>query len=185
MRNATPEFIRDIFYSGQFGFSSDIEITNKIAFLINHNYLLFSPIHIASKSEYLDISSNQALLNVRSEASGGGNTHHALKLMAEKYLLREYGVKSLFEQPFAGYIPDVRSVDSHIICECGHTDNAEKIFTYFNHPDVRYVIQIPYPNDEDGEILGYEFQAQPNLHDFLKTETADKIQKIKDILNNR
>ncbi len=181
----SQEFIRDIFYSGQFGFSSDVEITNKIVFLINQNYLILRQVFIASKSEYLEISSNQTLLESRSEASGGGNTHVALKLLAEKYLQNEYGTHSLFEQPFLGFIPDVRSTDSHIICECGHTDNAEKIFTYLRHPDIRYVIQIPYPNDEDAKIFGYEFQAQSSLFGFLDMESTEKNQQIKDILNRR
>lgn len=185
MKKVTPEFIKDIFYSGQFGFSSDIEITNKIAFLVNQNYLILRQVYIASKSEFLNISSDQGILEKRSEASGGGNSHVALKLLAERYLLDEYGVDSLFEQPFTGFIPDVRSLNGQIICECGHTDNAEKIFTYLRHPDIRYVIQIPYPTDMEDTIFGYEFQSQPNLFGFLEMESTESNQKIKDILNNR
>lgn len=185
MRKVTPGFIRDIFYSGQFGFVGDQEVTNKITFLINNNYLLFSPVTIATKEHYLETSSNPKVLSVHDEASRGGSTHVALKILAQAYVKDEYGVECIFEQPFVGYIPDVQSVDKHIICECGHTNNPEKLFTYFKHPEVRYVIQIPYPNDIDKEILGYEFQAQPSLIPFLDFESSDKAQVIKDILNRR
>lgn len=94
-------------------------------------------------------------------------------------------MKSRFEQAFAGYIPDVQSVDLHTICECGHTNNPEKLFAYFRHPEVRYVVQIPYPVDTDTEILGYEFQATPNLIPFLDYESAGISQSIKDIINKR
>ena len=62
---------------------------------------------------------------------------------------------------------------------------AEKIISYFRNPEVRYIIQIPYPNDTDVEILGYEFQAMPTLIPFLDMESQAISQSIKDILNRR
>lgn len=185
MKKVTPEFIRDIFYSGQYGFKGDLEITTKIAFLINHNYLLFSPVVISTKEQFLEICSNDTYIGTRDEAAGGSNEHVALKIVGQSYIKREYGVDSVFEHNFAGYFPDVQSIDKHIICECGHTDNAEKIFSYFRNPEVRYIIQIPYPNDTDVEILGYEFQAMPTLIPFLDMESQAISQSIKDILNRR
>jgi hypothetical protein len=185
MKKVTPEFIREIFYSGQFGFKSDLEIPTKIAFLVNNNYLLFSKVIISTKERYLEICSNPAILKNRDEASGGSPEHVTLKVLAEEYIKNVYGVACKFEQGFAGFIPDVQSIDNHLICECGHTDNPEKLFTYFKHDAVRFVIQIPYPSDVDTEIYGYEFQASPNLIPFLECESKDASRAIKDILNRR
>lgn len=49
MKKVAPEFIRDIFYSGQFGFMGDQDVTSKIAFLINNKYLLIEGMVMASK----------------------------------------------------------------------------------------------------------------------------------------
>jgi hypothetical protein len=106
-------------------------------------------------------------------------------VLAQTYLKNEYNADCIFEQPFVGFIPDVQSIDKHAICECGHTSNPEKLFSYFKHPDVRYVIQIPYPDEDDTSIIGYEFQAQPTLIPFLDFESTEKKQVIKDILNRR
>lgn len=185
MVNVSPKFIGEIFYSGQFGFVGDIEIATKIAFLVNNNYLLLSPITMATKEFYLSTSSNHSLITSRDEASGGGTTHIALKLLAERYLKNEYNVDCVFERPFAGFIPDVQSLNKDIICECGHTNNPEKIFEYFKHPEIRYVIQIPYPNEDDTFVTGYEFQAQPQLNSFLELESSERNQRIKDTINRR
>lgn len=185
MKNVTPEFIRDIFYSGQFGFVGDIEVTSKIAFLVNHDYLLMSKVSIVTKEHYLSICSDSELIDKSYEAAGGSSEHIALKLLAQRYLHEEYSIESVCEHPFVGYYPDVQSCDKHIICECGHTKNPEKIFSYFQDPIVRYVIQIPYPNDGDAFIFGYEFQASSNLVPFLALESQGISQSIKDILNRR
>ena len=185
MKKITPEFVRDIFYSGQFGFKSDLEVTTKIAFLVNNNYLVLSRVKIATKEQYLATCSSPSTLSKYDEASGGSPEHVALKILGAAYIKNEYGVESIFEQPFVGFIPDVQSIDKHTICECGHTDNPEKLFTYFKHIEVRFVIQIPYPDITDTEIYGYEFQAAPNLISFLEYESKGASQKILDILNNR
>lgn len=185
MKVVTPEFIRDIFYSGQFGFTGDSEVTSKITFLINNNYLLINKTVIATKEDYLNTCTNPSLISIRDDAAGGSIEHVALKILGQMYIEKEYGVSSKFEQSFAGYFPDVQSCDDHTICECGHTNNPEKIFTYFRYPEVRYVIQIPYPNDVNTKIYGYEFQSTPNLIPFLDFEAAGISQSIKDILNKR
>lgn len=185
MKKVTAESIRNIFYSGQFDFVGNQEITSEIAFLVNNDYLLLSPVTIATKQQYLETSSNTTVLFSHDEASGGGHAHVALKILAQTYLKNEYGIDCVFEQPFVGFIPDVQSTDKRIICECGHTNNPEKLFTYFRHPKVRYVIQIPYPSEEDTSVIGYEFQAQPNFTSFLDFKSTEKTQAIKDILNRR
>lgn len=49
MTSITADFISSIFYSGQFAFTGDKEVTNKISFLINEGYLLFTTVIIALK----------------------------------------------------------------------------------------------------------------------------------------
>lgn len=187
MQKFSDKEVSAMFYSGQFGFVGDQEITSKIAFLINHSYLHCSTVTIANKNknEYVEIASNQQVISDRDEASGGGTNHIALKLLAATYIKLTYGLDSLFEQPFAGYIPDVQSLDKSIVCECGHTNNPEKIFTYLKHSKVRAVIQIPYPTLEDIEITGYVFEAGDDLFPFLALESEKRSQSIKDILNRR
>lgn len=185
MQRTTPEFVQSIFYSGQFGFVGDLEMIARICFLINENYLSLRPIIIATKIQYLDTAANKTIISANDEASGGGNEHIALKLLAAAYLKQEYGVDSVFEQSFVGFVPDVQSKDMRIICECGHTNNPEKIFTYLKHPQVHSVIQIPYPSEQDTHVTGYAFKAQKNLFSFLDFETQGKNQTLKDILNNR
>lgn len=185
MKKVTPEFIRDIFYSGQFGFMGDKDVTSKIAFLVNNNYLLLSPVTIATKKEYMEACTNDSFIVNRDDAAGGSHEHVALKIVGQSYIKKEYGVDSVFEQTFAGYFPDVQSIDKHIICECGHTNNPEKLFEYFKHNEIRYIVQIPYPDTSDEVIMGYEFQAMPDLIPFLALESQEISQSIKDILNRR
>ena len=185
MKKVTSEFVRNIFYSGQFGFIGDREVTEKIAFFVNNNYLILTKISIATKEQYLEVCTNPAFASLRDDASGGSFEHVALKILGQVHIESAYGVWSKFEQSFAGYIPDVQSIVDHTICECGHTNNPEKLFAYFRHPEVRLVIQIPYPNDTDADIFGYEFQATPDLIPFLDYESESVSQSIKNILNNR
>lgn len=119
------------------------------------------------------------------EAAGGSNEHIGLKLVARNYLKRVHNIESRFEQAYMGYFPDVISIDNKIICECGQTNNPEKIFNYFTSDEHIKIIQIPYPDDTDNTIQGYIIEATPKLIPFLEYESKGRIQTIKDILNKR
>jgi hypothetical protein len=121
-----------------------MEITDIICFLLNNNYLSMSQVIIVDKSKYLKTCSNQEIISSHDEVSGDGNTHVALKIIVSEYIGKVHSLDCIFKQPFAGFVPDVQSIDKRIVCECGHTNNPEKIFTYFRHPNVKCVMQIPY-----------------------------------------
>ena len=185
MNLTTKEFIAEIFYSGPHGFRGDMQVAEKISFLVNEGYLVMRKVTIGTKSDYMNVASDTSLINSRNEAAGGSREHIALKLLAQLYCEREYTSVCVFEQSFAGFFPDIISIDKHTLCECGHTNNAEKILTYFRHPTVQRVIQVPYPDETDDLLYGYIFKAESTLVPFLDFEAKDIALSIKAILNRK
>lgn len=181
----TPDSVANIFYSGQFGFMGDMQMISKITFLLNEHYLSMKQVVIASKSIFLDTCANSTIINNSFEAAGGSPEHIVLKLLAQAYVTKEYGINSECEVSYVGYIPDVISIDRSIICECGHTNNPEKLLAYFHQPSTKAIIQIPYPNEDETCVYGYTFVANENLIPFLEFENQESKQSIKDIINRR
>lgn len=177
--------VRDIFYSGVQAFRGSHDSISEIAFLVDEGYLSISTIVIDSKKEYKILLSHPDKLERFDEASGGGNSHVALKLLARNYLETNHGCKSVFERPFCGFYPDVLSDDKTVVVECGHTNNAEKMLTYFRQGNIKECIQIPYPSEEDKEVKGYSFLAKDNLKDFLNFFEKEKRDQLKNIFFKR
>lgn len=178
--------IRDIFF-GNTIFEGSHESVNEIAFLVDEGYLIMSEFPIATKEGYLNLFDNNSQLNNESrfDAAGGGDGHVALKLLGQKYLKDKRGLGSSFEKPFCGYFPDVISDDGNVVVECGVTGNCEKILSYFRHGNLQELIQLPYPVEEDNEIMAYSFKSNPNLKDFLEFMEKERNNKIRDLLKNR
>lgn len=181
----TFDLVRDIFYSGTHAFKGSQDSISEIAFLIDENYLTVSPITIASKDVYKSLLNNPNKLERLYEAAGGGITHIALKVLTSEYLKTKRDRNSVFEHPFCGYYPDVLSEDETIVVECGHTDNSEKILTYFKQADIKECIQVPYPTDEDLEVKGYSFTAKNKLKEFLIFIEQEKRAELKSLLSKR
>lgn len=177
--------IRDIFF-GNTVFPGSHESINEIAFLVGEGYLTVDEFPIASKEEYLNLFKNNSNLNSESrfDAAGGSDAHMALKLLGQKYLKDERSLDSSFETPFCGYFPDVMSHDKSIIIECGVTGNPEKILGYFRHGNLKELIQLPYPVEEDNKITAYSFKANPDLKDFLEFLESERNNRIRDLLRN-
>ncbi|MFZ2484868.1 MAG: hypothetical protein WAX80_03010 [Minisyncoccia bacterium] len=185
---STFDEIKRIFFSGNQAFEGNYESINEIAFLVDENYLTMGKFPISTKREYLEIFEEHSLLNneTRYDAAGGGDNHMALKLLAQKYLKDERGLEAFYEQAFCGYYPDVISADKQIIVECGITANSEKILTYFQQGNIQELIQIPYPDVDDKEVvMGYSFVPNKELNNFLAFLQAEKYNKIKEILKNK
>jgi|SRR3989338_9677133 len=180
--------IKRIFFSGNQAFIGNLESINEIAFLVDENYLVLTEFPIFTKKEYLEVFKDRSLLNneTRYDAAGGGDSHMALKLLAQKYLRDNRGLESHYEQAFCGYYPDVMSDDKRTIVECGITANSEKILTYFQQGNIQELIQIPYPDVDDVEIvMGYSFIPGKELNDFLAFLQVEKYNKVKEILKNK
>lgn len=184
METPDEKTLREIFYSDQYHFGGDKDTINKLYFLLREKYIGFEKVTIASKTEYLNLLSNTDMLEKEYDADGGGLQHVALKLLARKYL-KTFEVETRFEQPFCGYYPDVISTDKKIIIECGHTNNVDKIFTYFTQGDIKEFIQVPYPSDEDNHLYGYVFTSQNNLKGFLEFESKENRKRILGITNRK
>jgi hypothetical protein len=182
------EQIKSIFYSGGTPFEGNYESINEITFLVDNGYLKMNDFPISYKNEYLNLFKEHSLLNKESryDAAGGGDAHLALKILGRKYLKNKRNLDAKYEQPFYGYFPDVISVDKSIIIECGVTANPEKMFTYFQHGNIKELIQIPYPMvEDDKEIMAYSFTPSKNIKDFLSFLQSEKNKDIKNILNRR
>jgi len=176
---STFNIIKDIFYSGVQSFRGANDSISEIAFLVEENYLSFSIVAIASKKEYKALLNNSDKLKRSYEAAGGGNAHIALKILTSEYVRKNRGCENVFEHPFCGYYPDVLSSEEDIVAECGHTDNSEKILTYFRQGNVKECIQVPYPSEEDEEVKGYSFTAKDNLKEFLVFIEEERRNKLK------
>ncbi len=185
---STFDTIREIFYSGNHSFNGDRESINEIAFLVDEKYLLVKSTIIATKEEYFSIlkDSSSNVVQNRHRAAGGSFEHVALKLLSGIYIKKERNyLDILYEHPFCGYFPDVITKDEKIIVECGHTQNAEKLLTYFRQGKIKECIQVPYPSDEDKTIKGYSFTASNDLTKFLIFLEQEKRNELKTILINR
>ena len=178
--------IRDIFYSGSFAFNGELEPISEIAFLLDEGYLSLVSLDIANKMEFLQIAQEVASnTHVHDAAAGGGHTHIALKILAEKYLRRIKGKAALFEQSFCGYFPDVLSEDRTIAIECGHTQNPSKMLDYFSKGNINEFVQIPYPSDDDTLVTGFVFSAGDMLIKFLKFLASEKRSRVREMLTRR
>ena len=174
--------IQAIFYSGSHSFRGSLEPVNDIAFLLDEGYLALTTASIGSKQDYdALLDSVLAHEHAHNLAAGGGKNHVALKLLAASYLsTRGYGAIQ-YEHPLCGHYPDVMTRDASIVVECGHTQNPEKMLTYFQQGNIKECIQIPYPVFEDTEVLGYSFTAQDELKEFLDFLEADRRSQLKKI----
>lgn len=164
-----------IFYSGNFAFSGDREALRDITFLIEEKYLAFEEIVIASKADYLKLLDEELPL----ETEGGSMAHRALKVLGMSYLAKVRNLPARYEHPFCGHYPDVLADDHSIAIECGHTHNAEKMLTYFQQSNLKECVQIPYPDADSSEVLGYRFIGETNLQEFLKFLRAERNQELK------
>lgn len=184
MNTSTLLKINDIFYSGGYAFTGNKESAVEIAFLVDNEYLNLNSCDIAHIRDYRALLTDYELLKAVDEASGGSFEHIVLKILGNRFLDSQ-GIESVYEHPFCGYYPDVLSTDNAVVIECGHTANPEKILQYFKQGNVARVIQIPYPDNNDTTIMGYEFSANPDLKDFLTFRDKDKASTILNILNRK
>lgn len=182
--NLSQKELAEIFYSGTHAFKGDGSLIQKIHFLLQHNYLKCEKISVSTKSEFYNICDSIERNPNFDEAAGGGSMHVALKLIAQIYLEKQ-GMSAIFEKQFLGYFPDVITEDLQTIVECGHTDNVDKIFTYFIQGNVAEIIQLPYPTSDDPSIYGYRFLTGNNLREFLQTEFDIDKQDVLKIINRK
>lgn len=176
--------IRNIFFSGDYGYAYDVDTVQEITFFVNNGYLLFERVVIGKKQDYLVLLSKRITTKDSCDADGGSKQHIALKIIAGKFIKNTYEKDIFYEHVFCGYYPDVKSTDSSIIVECGLTNNPEKIFAYFKG-GASEVIQVPYPYDEDTEIIGYKFTAAENFREFLEFYEKEKLSNVKRFLPKR
>ncbi len=181
----TFQEMRDIFFSGGFAFTGIQESINEIAFLVDEGYLILKTITIADKEHFLSVLKSTSNQIEKDNASGGSVEHITLKILASEYLEHQKQIGSQYEHAFCGYFPDVLSIDTSIVVECGHTQNAEKMLTYFRQGGISECIQIPYPDHDSKTITGYSFTANTDLKKFLEFLDIEKRNEVKVILHAR
>src|SRR3989344_4759702 len=182
----TAEKIRDIFYSGNYAFSGESEPINEIAFLVDEEYLSLASSVIADKQEYLRVAQEiSERAHMFDAAAGGGHSHMALKIIAQRFLRKQRNKEAIFEHPFCGYYPDVISIDKTIVVECGHTQNPTKMLDYFQEGNILEYIQVPYPTVDDQSVTGFIFTAGSALSEFLTFLNEQKRNKFREIVRRR
>ena len=173
----TIQMVKDIFHSGSFAHSYDKQIIADIVFLLQEGLLSVEKKKISDKNHYIkhidDIKSGKIS---RIDIEGGGDGHLALKLLAKNYLIAGGCEKINFEQQYEGYVPDVITFDKKIIIECGNT-NADKVFYYFKNKNLKEMIIIPYPADEEANIWCYIFKPGEELSEFLFFREKEMLKK--------
>ena len=179
---STFDKVRDIFYSGNFSFTGDLEYINEISFLVDNGYLVLKTLDISSKEEFKHLLGKPSeVKELIYRAAGGTLPHIVLKILGGRRLEAMNKIP-LFEHEFCGYFPDVMSEDKEIVIECGHTQNADKLLTYFRQGKVKTLIQIPYPSVDDEKVLGYSFTANGEIYEFLEFLDKEKHEKLKSML---
>lgn len=177
--------IKNAFYSGAHAYAGSNEVINEIAFLVKEKYLTLSVLTLGSKEEYLACIERALSERQAGEKTAGGSIEHvALKIVAGNYLQRRR-LHVQYEHPFCGYYPDAMSKNGEVIIECGHTNNPEKMFTYFRQGGTRECVQLPYPGEGVGPLLGYSFTAGPDLYSFLAFLESEKHSATKDLVMKR
>lgn len=161
----TYTHVRDAFYSGEHAFTGDRQVIKDISFLINERYLKLQLFPIASRQEHLTMMRDleKKKKTKADEASGGSTEHIALKLLSGEYLQKKFGLKVLYEHPLCGYYPDVMTNDGRIVVECGHTNNPEKMLTYFKQGNIEECILVPYPDPEKQTVQAYSFNCSRRI----------------------
>lgn len=177
--------VRNAFYSGEHAFTGDKQVVTDISFLVDNGYLSLRLFPLATHLEYLAILQDLPHQKHVYEAAGGGDAHIALKLLAGKHLQRVICQESFYEHPLCGYFPDVITADGRIVVECGHTNNPEKILTYFKQGSVEECILVPYPDPDEPDVTAYSFSAQNELKEFLDFWESESHADIREKLRNR
>ena len=182
----TRQEIQDAFHSSTNSFRIDLEMINKIYFLLENSYISCTKESLSTKSEYHNICDMHFSDTSQADSISNGDSdgHNALKVIAGNYL-KNIGKVAKYEENYLGYFPDVISADNTVIIECGHTNNSDKMLEYFTQGNIEAFIQLPYPSDEDESIFGYIFTARENLSEFLSAERDVAKQDILNILNKR
>lgn len=175
--------VKDAFYSGEHAFTGDRQIVRDIAFLVDENYLTLRVCPIGTMNEYREILHTLEHQEGSYEAAGGGNTHTTLKLLSGAYLRNRFGQGIKYEHPFCGHYPDVMTDDGRIVVECGHTNNPEKMLTYFRQGNIEECLLVPYPDPELDIVPGYSFAALDELKKFLDFWESEKHLELKKKLN--
>lgn len=174
--------MQDVFHSGTHENLGDREVIKELDFLVTHDYLKVIPIPLGTKEEYLSKIDTVSDFSTDSyNAEGGGIAHVALKHLSAEYLKSERNLTAAFEHYFCGYYPDVISLDTTIVIECGNTQNPEKILKYFCSGNAHECIQIPYPYEDDEFITGYRFIPHNQLCPFVKEYEQSRRNDLKKI----
>ena len=171
--------VKDAFYSGGHAFTGDKQTARDVAFLVDEGYLELRVFPIASRQEHLVLLHTLEQNKQADEASGGSQEHVALKLLSGEYLQKKLGLEVRYEHPLCGYYPDVMTIDSRIVVECGHTHNPEKMLTYFKQGGIEECVLVPYPDPEKQQVFGYSFTALDELRNFLAFWESEKHSEIR------
>ena len=112
---STFDKVRDIFYSGNFSFTGDLEYINEISFLVDNGYLVLKTLDISSKEEFKHLLGKPSeVKELIYRAAGGTLPHIVLKILGGRRLEAMNKIP-LFEHEFCGYFPDVMSEDKEIV----------------------------------------------------------------------
>ena len=178
--------VHDIFHSGTHSFRGSPEAINLITFLINEDYLNTDTVIIGNKIEYQQAIEDIIHKSADTFDSAGGSTEHiALKHLAAEYLKSRQNFSVQYEQLYCGYYPDVLTKDRAVIVECGHTQNPEKILSYLQSRKTQECIQVPYPDVDDTNIVGFKFLPGKDLREFLDFLAQKERETLKTLITKK
>lgn len=154
----SQEELKNIFY-GSYSAAISWDVIDDLYIAIHRNWITYNRDTVATIDHY------HKLIDMVGPSEGLGPqtaAHMALKRIAQEWLRSRYQVDSITERYFAGFHPDVMSVDSLYIIECGTTD-AGSIHVYLNEPSVRIAGNISYPFADELDIYFHSFQKGPDF----------------------
>ena len=163
----TIDQLRDIFYSG-YPATTSWDLIDQLYIAIHTDEIVYSKSVLCSVEHY------HTLIDKAKQSEGLGpqsKGHMALKDVAQQFILNHLGQSAYLEYYFAGLHPDALSYDYNYVIECGTTDPS-CVIIYLTQPDVKWIGNIPYPVEEESEIMLHSFSRGVRFTEMIQQNVS-------------
>lgn len=163
----TVDQLKDIFYS-VYPASTSWDLIDQLYIAIHTDAIVYKRTSLCSLECYHKRIDKQNHIEGPGPQTKG---HMALKDIAKEWISLQFGQNAFLESYFAGLHPDVLSHDRKYVIECGTTDPG-CITIYLSQPEVTWVGNIPYPFEEEAELMLNSFSKGVHYDELLQKNVS-------------